>query len=92
MNLSKDILGKLFLMYRMYFRAGEKKLGALAGFADVLSSNPSNQKVDHYHLSWDTMPSSFVSEDRDIMLAYKKLISKSLKIRNALSIFFGGKQ
>ena len=57
-------------MYRMYFRAREKQLGALAALPEVLSSIPRNHNVDHNHLSWDPISSSSVSEDRDIMLTY----------------------
>ena len=74
MNLSKDNLSKLFLMYRMYFMAGEKAqhLRALAALREVLNSIPNNHKVVHYHMPQDHMPSSSVSEDRDIMLPCMK--------------------
>ena len=53
----------------MYFRGGGKAqwLRALAALPKVLSSNPSKHKVDHYHLSWDPMSFSSVSEERDII-------------------------
>ena len=53
----------------MYFRAREKAqwLRAQAALPEVLSSNPSNHKVDHYHLSWDPMPFSSVSDENDII-------------------------
>jgi hypothetical protein len=44
-------------------RVMAQQLRAQTALPEVLSSIPSNHMVAHYHLSWDLMPSSGVSED-----------------------------
>jgi hypothetical protein len=55
-------------------RAGEmpQQLRALTALPEVLSSNPSNHMVAHNHLSWNSIPSSLVSEDSYSLLTYIK--------------------
>ena len=67
-------MSKLFLIYRRYFRAGEKAqhLRALAALSEVQSSISRKHKLDQYHLSWDLVLSPAVSEVKYIMLTYMK--------------------
>jgi hypothetical protein len=44
----------------------------LNALPEILSSLLSNHMVAHNHGSWDPMPSSGVSEERDIELTYIK--------------------
>ena len=69
-------------------------LRALTALSEVLSSIPRNHTIAHNHLYWDPMPSSGVSEDRQLQCICRHRInnsSKNMKKMKRAGLFLHGR-